>query len=93
VIVTFLVSLVVSVKTINYKGTPVKGIKDFLLIYSEPLNQYFLQDIARRNLLLIVCSAMIDIMSLTAFFRFAMYSATWRFAIAMILFYVVRGVI
>lgn len=39
-----------------------------------------------------MCSAEIDLMTLVSFYRFCRYSTTWRFILAMFVFYVLRGV-
>lgn len=68
------------------------GIKDMMLVYTEPLNKYFLENIKYRNYMLIICSAEIDVMTLVSFYRFSRYSTTWRFMIALAFFYLIRGI-
>lgn len=42
--------------------------------------------------MLITCSTEIDFMTLYSFYRFCRYSTTWRFVIALAVFYVLRGI-
>jgi len=69
------------------------GFRDYLLIYTENINKYFISDQNRRDILLITCSTMVDIMSFMGFFRWAMYGTTWRLPFSFVVFYIVRGLI
>ena len=82
----------VSYMSIGIKDDKVHGIKDYILIWTEPLNSYFREDLSRRNVLLIVCSALLDLLILTGFYRFARYATTWRMVIALVLFYALRSI-
>ena len=61
-----------------------------VLIWTLPLNEYFREDVTRRNILLICCSCFLDLLMLVSFYRFVRYATTWRFFIALILFYSIR---
>ena len=69
------------------KGEDVKGVKDLPFIWFTFLNEYYLQNIFQRNYLIIFASASLDILLITAFYRWARYSASYRLIIATILFY------
>ena len=63
---------------------PIRGEKDMVFIWTTPLNEYFREDLQRRDILEIVCSELMDILMLFSFYRFARYSSTWRLPLAMI---------
>lgn len=69
----------------------VSGIKDVVLMFTKPLNEYFKQHIDLRNMMLILCSTQIDVMTLVSFYRFIRYGTSWRFVLAMMVFYVFRS--
>ena len=74
------------------KGEDVKGVKDLPFIWFTFLNEYYLQNIFQRNCLIIFASASLDILLITAFYRWARYSASYRLIIASILFYGARAI-
>lgn len=79
--------------SIGLKGEHVKGIKDLVLISTAPLNDYFREDVSRRNALLISCSTMLDLLMIIAFYRWIRYATTWRLFITMGIFYGLRAII
>lgn len=42
---------------------------------------------------MIVCGLLMDVMVLAQFYRFAIHGTTWRFPVALLLFYVLRALI
>jgi len=68
-----------------------RGIKDSLLIATEPINKFFLDNIQYRNYLMILCSGLLDFMTLSSCYYWARYSTTWRFLLAMGVFYSLRS--
>lgn len=71
--------------------TSQRGIQDKVLIYTERLNRYFLENITYRNYLMIFCSGLLDIMTMSSCYYWARYSTTWRFLLAMGAFYSLRS--
>ena len=61
------------------------------MVQTEVLNQFFLEHVGYRNAMLICCSLLIDIMTLTSFYFWARHSSSWRFLIAMAIFYSFRA--
>lgn len=73
------------------KGEDVKGIKDLPFIWLTSFNEYYLENIFQRNCLIVFASASLDILLLTAFYRWARYSCSYRLIIVSIMFYVARA--
>ena len=71
----------------------IRGEKDYVFIWTTPLNEYFREDLKRRDILEIVCSELMDVLMIISFYRFARYSSTWRLTLAMALFYGIRGLL
>ena len=69
----------------------VRGEKDMIFIWTTPLNEYFREDLIRRDILEILCSELMDILMVFSFYRFARYSSTWRLPLAMFAFYGIRA--
>ena len=67
------------------------GFRDNLMIYTQGLNNYFLDQKLRRNVLLIIGSGFVDIMTIVGFFRFVRYGTTWRLVLALSVFYLARA--
>jgi hypothetical protein len=87
------VCLIVSYYSIDVKGESVHGVRDIVLLDTKALNDWFREDISRRNTLLIVCSGLLDTMMLVAFYRFVRYATTYRMLMAMIVFYTLRAIV
>jgi len=64
-----------------------------ILIWTVSLNEYFREDVQRRDILLIFCSGTLDLLVLTSFYRFIRYATTWRLILCMIIFYGLRAVV
>lgn len=88
-----IVCLIVSYMSIDVKGDAVHGVRDIVLLDTKPLNDYFREDISRRNALLITCSALLDTMMLVAFYRFIRYATTYRMLMTMVTFYGLRAIV
>jgi hypothetical protein len=73
------------------KGEDVKGVKDLPFIWFTSYNEYYLENIFQRNCLIVFASTSLDILLLTAFYRWARYSSTYRLVIASIMFYGARA--
>jgi hypothetical protein len=56
----------------------VHGVRDIVLLDTKALNDWFREDVSRRNTLLIVCSGLLDTMMLVAFYRFVRYATTYN---------------
>ena len=69
------------------------GFRDELLIWTTPLNDYFVQNKVPRDMLLIFCSGIMDLMMISTFARWSLYTPTWRFILACIQFYGERALI
>ena len=69
------------------------GFRDELLIQTKPLNDYFLANKFPRDMLLIVCAALMDLMIICSLTRWALYTPSWRFMIACVQFYADRFLI
>ena len=69
------------------------GFRDELLIWTAPINEYFIQNKLPRDMLLIVCSGMLDLMAICCMTRWALYTPTWRFGLAFAQFYFERVLI
>lgn len=69
------------------------GVRDVVLNNTSALNDYFREDVSRRNALLITCSSLLDIMMIVAFYRFIRYATTYRMLMSMILFYTLRAIV
>lgn len=90
--IILLMSLINSIMmSFDYGDPSIKGIKDTAFIMTEGLNEWFLTNHMARNTLLIFCSAMMDVMTLVSFYRFARYSITWRIIMASGMFYGLRS--
>ena len=88
-----IVCLVVSYYSIDIKGDAVHGVRDVILMDTKPLNDWFREDITRRNTLLIICSGLLDTMMIIAFYRFIRYATTYRMLMTMITFYTLRAIV
>ena len=82
--------VLISYLSIGLEGEKVKGVKDYPLIWTGGMNEYFREDDRRRNALLIICGLLMDFMLLVGFFRWAWYGTTWRFFFALVFFYGLR---
>ena len=85
--------LTISITSIDKKDAAVEGIVDYTLIWTKPINDYFREDIMRRNVLMIVCSAFMDVLQFAQIYRFVRYGTTWRGIIALLFFYGIRALI
>ena len=65
-------------------------IQDKIFDLTSNLNNYFAQHIAAKHTFMIICGLMMDIMIIVSFYRFALKGSTWRFPIALLIFYGVR---
>jgi|TARA_B110000285_G_C14833407_1_gene471947 hypothetical protein len=63
-----------------------------VLVYTKPLNQFFLDHLKDRNYMLIFCSGLLDTCTLYSMYRWIRYSPSWRFVMALAMFYVLRGI-
>ena len=70
----------------------IHGIKDMVLVYTQPLNTFFINHLKDRNYMLIFCSGLLDISTLYSMYRWIRYSTTWRFTLAMTAFYTLRTI-
>ncbi len=70
----------------------VNGVVDYVFIKTAYLNNFFKdeENVAIKNITLIVCSEMIDIMMIFAGYNFIMFNKSWRILKAMFLFYMLR---
>lgn len=71
----------------------IRGEKDYVFIWTTPLNEWFREDTKRRDYLEIFCSELMDILMVFSFYRFARYSSTWRLPLAMCGFYGIRAIL
>ncbi len=72
-------------------GENVHGVKDKFHDWTEPQNRYLKSDIFVRNGLIIASSAIMDVLIIITFYRFARYSYTFRLILTMALFYSTRA--
>ena len=71
----------------------VDGIVDRTFQWLDPVNQYFREDLSRRNALEIFCGLMMDLIQLTQFYRWIWYGTTFRIWVASITFFIVRALV
>lgn len=71
--------------------TTQRGIKDSLLLATDSINKYFLLHLDHRNYMMIFCSFLVDLMTFISFYYWARYSSTWRFLMALGIFYSFRS--
>lgn len=90
-VILFILLTMFSYDNMYTKGENVKGIKDLPFIWFTPLNEYYLKNIYERNCLIVFASTCLDIMLLTAFYRWARYSSTYRLPLSVVMFYGARG--
>lgn len=76
-----------SEKKDDASNIPEVGVRDELFVKTAWINHYFLINIGKRNILLIICSLMMDVCMLVGLFRFATLGTTWRVIMAGIMFY------
>jgi len=69
---------------------PELGVRDEIFVKTTGLNEFFLRNIRQRNILLIVCSFMMDVMMLVGVFRWGCIGDSWRFILAQMGFYGLR---
>lgn len=68
-------------------------IEDKVFNMTTKLNNYFQHNQTAKHAFMIICGLLMDIMVLSQFYRFAMHGTTWRFPIALLMFYMLRAVI
>ncbi|CDW84832.1 surfeit locus 1 family protein [Stylonychia lemnae] len=66
-------------------------IEDKVFKLTSSLNEYFSDNQPAKHVFMIFCGLLMDIMVLAQFYRFAMYGTTWRFPIALLMFYILRA--
>lgn len=67
--------------------------RDVLFEHTASLNNYFAQNQPAKHILMVYCGLMMDVMVLTALYRFAFYGTTWRLPMAFVCFYGLRACI
>ena len=68
----------------------IECIEDKSFIYTGGINQYFLARPWARNTFLILCGAMMDILIVSMFIYFLLFQESWRWLLAMAMFYFTR---
>lgn len=68
-------------------------IEDKVFNLTSKLNEYFSENYAAKHAYMIICGLLMDVMVLSQFYRFGMYGTTWRFPIALLMFYILRALI
>lgn len=68
----------------------IECIEDKSFTSTEAINQYFLAWPWARNTFLIICGAMMDILIVSMFIYFLLFQESWRWLVAMALFYFTR---
>jgi hypothetical protein len=71
----------------NETKIPEVGVRDEVFERTEALNQYFLSNKDQRNILLIVCSFMLDVSMLVGLFRWCFFGSSWQVVMAAMVFY------
>jgi hypothetical protein len=89
--VLFVLLTIFSYENMFTKGEDVKGVKDLPFIWFASYNEYYLENIFQRNCLIVFASTSLDVLLLTAFYRWARYSCTYRLVISSIMFYGARA--
>jgi hypothetical protein len=85
--------MIVSYNSIGVKGEAVHGVRDTILMDTKDLNDWFREDISRRNTLLIICSGLLDFMVLVSLYRFIRYATTYRMLMTLVTFYTLRAIV
>ena len=65
---------------------------DTILEWTHSLNNYFRENDIYRIILTIIGSVLLDMVFIISFFYWSVYAVDWRFAINVILFYLLRGI-
>ena len=89
------ISVILNILTI-VNGTDdesVDGVDDKVHDWTTPINQYFGEDLSRRDALLIVNGFLIDLLIIVQGVRLLFRGTTFRFFIANMIFYGVRYII
>jgi hypothetical protein len=68
----------------------VECISDALFENTAIINEFFLKNDVAKNALLILCSGMMDICMIVMFYRFLFKQVSWRWLLAMVMFYGTR---
>ena len=68
-------------------------IEDKVFMWTTIINDYFAANPVAKHVFMIICGFLMDIMVLTQFYRFSMHGTTWRFPMALIMFYFFRFII
>jgi hypothetical protein len=94
--VIFVVVLVVGMITLSYDSIhkhkeKVYHLQDALFDLTSFINKWFLQDLRRRNILMICSSSLMDINVIMSLYTFLRYSETYRFAVALAIFFGLRA--
>jgi hypothetical protein len=73
--------------------SPVACIEDKLFTWTASVNEFFKETPAAKHAYMIICGLLMDVMVLTQFYRFAIHGTTWRFPLAILMFYIFRGIL
>lgn len=76
-----------------FMSEKVECLEDKAQTWTQPLNAFFARNSAIKHGVMILCSLMMDVMVLVNLFRFALQGATFRFPLALLAFYIFRGVL
>lgn len=71
----------------------VECLQDSFFIWTEPLNAYFASNEVQKRAYMIISAALVDVMLLVQFCRWSIFGKSWRFAIALTYFYVVKCIV
>lgn len=71
----------------------VECLRDVLFEWTTIFNNYFKDNIIEKHVFMIICGAMMDLMTFVMFIKFSFYGNSWRFPLCAIIFYSIRSIV